>query len=188
MATSIFQQIINPSRLILVDELTMQRRWTTLKTLSVEIAVESAMADIPFATSNLSTQMQVDTSLQADLSAGKIIRPTHLRAKLMTDDISIALGIINVFNDVTHQYTITSKEIISEHMSMVDVSILQSPNKLNALDIDILWSQSGLTTSSGFLPGQAGDNSTYGVHVNGQPGLLTSPQALYNKVLTLVGA
>ena len=185
MAISIITQLIAPSPLVIVGNGFAQ--WRKLKTKKVEIEVESSMADIPFATANLTTQFQISTSLKADLMSGKIIRPTRIRATMVCDDISTLFGIISVFNDDTHQLDITSKEIIADNMAITEMEFKQSPEKLSATDINITFEQTEPDVPSGFNPLQPGDPGSYGVRVNGTTGLLTSAAALYNKVLKFAG-
>lgn len=185
MAGSLITQILAPSPLRIVGSGFV--RWTKLKTKSVEIAVDAATADIPYATSNMTTQLQVAAMQKADLMMGKIIRPSQIKAVMVCEDISTLLGLIQVYGDETHQLDVSSKEITSVNMAITEMEFKQSPQKLSATDVYITFQQTEPDVPSGFNPLQAGDNSSYGVRVNGTNGLLTSAASLYNKVRKFAG-
>lgn len=185
MASSFITSILSPSPLKIVGK--GFRQWDQLKVDSIEISVDSAMADIPFSTSNLTTEMQVTNSLMADLRSGKIIRPSKIKAKLICSDISTILGIISVFEDVTSTLDITSKEIMSYNMAMTDIELRQSPDKLSATDLMITFDQVPIRSGDNINPSQDGDRPSVGISVNGRTGLLTSATELYNKTLRAVG-
>ena len=187
MASPFITRILSPSKFKIVDESIGFRQWAKLNIVEVDIESSANMADIPFATQNLTTQMQVDESMKADLAAGKIISPSRIRAKMLCDDISTVLGMITTFNNVTHQLKITSKEISSNHMSITGMRIRQSPEKLSAVEIEVVFEQSSPDVDGTFNPLQPGDQGSYGVHVEGSPGLLSSATALYNKVTNFIG-
>lgn len=106
---------------------------------------------------------------------------------MVCDDVSIILGMINVFMDDTHQLDIRSKEIIANNMAITEMEFKQSPDKLSATDINITFEQTEPDVPADYDPLQPGDKGSYGVRVNAAPGLLTSASGLYNKVRKIAG-
>jgi hypothetical protein len=196
MASSLLQAVFGTRPFKIVSDRFGYPYWTDLKILGVDILVASSVVEDPLGIEVISYQDE-DTFvnlLDVDTSNGKIIQPTKLRVKCLCADLSTVEGLMLGFSDLSATYTITTRGIIADTMMMTDITIVQSGERLSAVELTIEWEQFADPAQSGFDPDNPANQSTYGVRIQSLPetpaaslsrigsDLTSAAQSLYDRV------
>lgn len=200
MASSILKAILGEVSFKVVSDRTGFTYWKDLKVLNVDVLLSSLVVDQPLATTDIASQDESTfvNLLDVDTNNGKIIQPTKLRVKCLCANLSTVEDLMYAFNDVAATFTITSRSIIADEMIMVDMQIVQSDERLSAVEITIEWEQAGRRSYDSFDPFDPANDSTYGIRVQSLPStfsatvsgirdsLTSAAESLYNRVQDVI--
>ncbi|QBQ72353.1 hypothetical protein [Serratia phage vB_SmaM_Hera] len=164
MAQTILASIFSPKGLKVIDEKTGAHIWASMQVTKVQPVDDSETAEIPFAVGRLSDPGTTQKTSDSDILPAKVIKPAMIEITAIVDDI-LFNSIINVFNDVTHTLTVTSKSIITNSMCLVGIEADQTPDKLNKTSLVLTLEQVQPPTKASFNPSQSADQSILGTRV-----------------------
>ncbi|HCF0934277.1 TPA: hypothetical protein NH725_004773 [Pseudomonas aeruginosa] len=162
---SFLKAILNTPTLTIRDDVTKLPVWKSLQVKKVEIYSPASVVSKPLATKD-QTEAQVYTeALDVDVKNGKIIQPVRLRINAICPDLSTVESIMNAFNDNTSTFAITSKSILADKMAIMTLDVDQSPDMLNAAEINMEFEQVEPPVLNEFDPAFPQDRPTYGVQI-----------------------
>ncbi|AHH02869.1 tail fiber protein [Pseudomonas phage EPa61] len=162
---SFLKAILNTPTLTIRDDVTKLPVWKSLQVKKVEIYSPASVVSKPLATKD-QTEAQVYTeALDIDVKNGKIIQPVRLRINAICPDLSTVESIMNAFNDNTSTFAITSKSILADKMAIMTLDVDQSPDMLNAAEINMEFEQVEPPVLNEFDPAFSQDRPTYGVQI-----------------------
>lgn len=207
MANSIIEQAFKPSVFRAVDEVNNVQVWRKLGVMGVDVLPDASVAEHPLSIKQYTSQQIFDEAAQRDSRNGKIIQPTRIQIRAITDDAEVVSSILSYFGDEMSTFTIYSKEIMAESMCIVDVDIEQSPQRLSAVMLKITMRQTQERVMESYDPSEPQDRTTFGVRIqvlggstldNVAGGLIARAQGvvstvasgaetLYNRVRTFTG-
>lgn len=183
MANELINALLTNPGLIITDEKTGLRRWPDLNVISAIIGVSAESTDLPQAANGATNLNLTLDALSRDMAAGKIIHPSTIVLKTIVESPTTVASVITVWQDVQHSLTVNSRSIVSQGMVIVGMEVRQTPEATSAIYLDISMQQAiPQSNTSGFDPKNEGDESSYGIHVQAQPGILETVGGLYNKV------
>lgn len=183
MANELINALLTNPGLIIKDEKTGLRRWPDLNIISAVIGVSAESTDLPQAANGATNLSLTLDALSRDMAAGKIIHPSTIVVKAIVESPTTVASIITVWQDVQHSLSINSRSIVSTGMAIVSMEIDQTPEATSAIYLNINFQQAiPENNKAGFDPKNEGDESSYGIHVQSEPGILQTVGSLYNKV------
>lgn len=186
MASSILSALFSKPVTRFINESTGLAVWTDAKTVDVEIQSDSDNSDVPLSSQQVSGTGVSTQLLASDIQTAKILRPTHLRIHMLTDNLSLIENVFSLYQDTTVTLSITSKSIIANHMAITSVEVEQSPEMLSAAKLTISMEQSKVSTVVPFDPAQAADQSNFGLSLQSPPTVGSNLSTVGNSLGSIV--
>lgn len=165
MAKSILSALSSKPSTSFINENTGVPCWTAARIVDVSIISDSDNANSPLSNQQLNEASVSSELLSEDVKTAKILRPSRLRVTIITDNISLIENVLGLFADVTVTISITSKSIVANSMSIVDVEVEQSSEMLSASKVIVTLEQVIVASGSRFNPAQDSDSDNYGLGV-----------------------
>lgn len=187
MAQSILSSLFSQAQISFTNELTGTPCWTGMKVADVETPSQSSTSDQPMATDSLA-ESSVSTGLQAaDIRTMKIIRPSRMRIISVVDNLSLIENILSLFANTQVTLSVTSKGIIADSMSILEVNIEQVSDMLSANRVIIDLEQIVPPQTSSYAPAQSADQSSYGLSVQSSQSSSLTPASLFANLANNLG-
>lgn len=161
--------------------------WTNLSPISADITSPTETTEYPQSGTAMQIVSVSGNSSVNNMQASKVIMPAHLVLHVVTVDQSTIESIISLFSNTELTFSVLTRNIIADGMSLVDVEIEQAPENLNGVGMALTFEQTSLSNQNSFDPRQQADESSVGVSVKEPQGLTGTVTAVYNKVKSSVG-
>jgi hypothetical protein len=187
MASSILSSLFSQAQVSFTNELTGTPCWTGINIADVEIPSQASTSDQPMATDSLAESTTSAQLQAADISTMKIIRPARMRITALVSDLSLIENIQSLFANTQVTLSVTSKGIIADSMSILEVNIEQTPEMLSANRVIIDLEQIVPPSTPSFVPAQSADQSSYGLSVQSAQSSSLTPAGLFSNISNNLG-
>lgn len=188
MANSILSSILNASQFRVYDDRNGDQIWKSLAILSVNINSESANSQKPLSNVQFSEGETFFKLQGTDVESSKIIRPSMIKVVGMVPDITTMEAIISAWENVFLTFTVMSRGVIADGMTITNVTVDQSAEYISADRITIEFEQVALPSIDGFNPSQQADKSSVGLRIQTPASVLDTAMSVYNRVTSFVGS
>lgn len=179
--------VLSGDQLNIKNESTGLRVWTRLSPISADITSPTETANHPLA----GTAMQivsVDTrSRMSNIQAAKVIMPAYLALHVIATDQSTVESIRAAHANTELTFSVTTRNIVSDAMSLTEVEIDQSADNINGVSMTLTFEQTSISEQNPFKPRQAADESTNGISTKEPKTITGFISSLYNKVKSSIG-
>lgn len=186
MVASILSSLTSKPIVSFYNELNGLQLWSDAKSVEVEITSSSDNANVPLSAIQVSDSAVSSQLLASDISTGKILTPTHLKATILTDNLSLIENVRTTFADTSITLQITSKSIIAKHMAMISVELEQSSEMLSATRISILFEQAIVGVIPAFKPAQSSDADNFGISLQSLPTVGSTLSTIQTRVGSII--
>lgn len=183
----LIQMFLGSKSMKIIDETSGIQKWSGLAIISVEIMASSNSSDIPVAATSMQVVSVYEGSLISNMQANKVLTPSSLNINAVCTDVSTMENIISSFKDLEATYKITSRNIISEAMALVNVEIAQTPENVSGVVLRLAFEQTSKSSDSGFNPLQSADQDSLGVSSQESETLTSTVTGLYNNIKSKIG-
>jgi hypothetical protein len=187
MPNSILSSVLNTLQFRVYDERNGSQIWKSIGILDVQYDAESANSQKPISNIQFSEGATYDKLQSSDIEDSKIIRPSFIKIIGMVPDITTTEAILSAWNNVFLTFTVMSRSVIAEGMTVTNVTIEQTPEWISADRITIEMEQVALPSFSGYRPKQAADRSPIGLRIQTPTSVADTITTIYNRVKSFTG-
>lgn len=188
MAVNLITSLLGTRLFSVLQDATGYPAFSDLNIAKVEIDSGALATDHPMSTQPITDEFSYQTLLDSDLQTGKVLRPMFMRVTAYSNNISTIEALILAHKIPTYTFSITTKEIIADNMTLLNLDIEHSEEVLSASKLVIEWQQVAPYIPVNFDPSQPVNDSVYGMRIQ-QPKSLTEGAAeLYDRVQTKIGS
>lgn len=187
MADSILSSIIgsfyDTSIWSVVNEITNQRCWKSLKIKNVDFDSPSATTASPIFVEKSSDESTLEALIKKDLEAVKVVAPKRIRISAFVDSNSLLSEIIASFKDTKATFKVSSKGVIADSMTILSVELEQNPDMTSAMSVIIdMEKASAPDSGQKFNPSQAADSTTKTSSIQKLPSVTDTITSLATKI------
>lgn len=188
MAANLITSLLGTRAFSVLQESTGYPAFTDLNIAKVEIDSGSLVTDHPMSTQPVTDEFSYQTLLDSDLQTGKVLRPMFMRVTAFCNNLSTIEALILAHKIPTYTFSITTKEIIADKMTLLNFDVEHSDEVLSASKLVIEWQQVEPYAPSTYDPAQPVNDSVYGMRIQQPKSLTEGASELYDRVRTRIGA
>jgi hypothetical protein len=174
MPNTVLSLLSNSGSISIIDERKNTPVMQSLKIKSVTIENLADVSELPLADSQLNSTVIFKSTQRSDLGAGKVVMPSRVTVDAFSDDVSVTASLFSEWEDLESSIKIITRSVIIQYLVIIDIVVTQSPDMLDASQINIIFQQTSAPTIGSYTPQQSGDSSMVGTSFETPTSLTTT--------------
>ncbi len=187
MPATILSLLTSSGNISIIDERKKNPIMESLKIKSVSIDNYSDVSDFPLADTQLTSTVIYKNTQRSDLGSGKVILPTKVLIVAFSSDVSVTSSIFSTWEDLESSVQIITRSVIIPYLVISEIVVTQSPDMLNAVQINITFQQTSTPTQAGYTPQQSGDSSSVGISFQSTVSITDTVTEFINQISSTLG-